>query len=94
MPRSPKLGSCPMIQFTLYSRSYCHLCDDMLAQLQTHLQEGAFTVAVIDVDANEALLALYDELVPVLVGRKPSGQAQQICHYFLDVVKLKAFLHE
>lgn len=83
-----------MIQFTLYSRSYCHLCDDMLAQLQTYQQEAAFTVRVLDVDADEALLALYDELVPVLLGQKPGGPEQQICHYFLDVVKLKAFLHE
>ncbi|MCU6433646.1 glutaredoxin family protein [Undibacterium sp. Jales W-56] len=86
-----------MTHFTLYSRSYCHLCDDMLEQLQAyraaHAELPAFTVQVLDVDADEALLALYDELVPVLVGQKEHQSAQQICHYFLDKTKLEAFLH-
>lgn len=86
-----------MIQFTLYSRSYCHLCDDMLEQLQVY-QEGhpdpVFSVQVHDVDADEALLALYDELVPVLTGKKGAAQEREICHYFLDAAKLKEFLDE
>lgn len=90
-----------MIQFTLYSRSYCHLCDDMLEQLRACMESdqeirqrhAKFSVDVVDVDADQALLALYDELVPVLVARKPEGRAVQICHYFLDPIKLKAFLN-
>ena len=81
-----------MIAFTLYSRSYCHLCDDMLEQLQAHTPDFQFTVAVVDVDADEELLNLYDELVPVLVGKKPDQQEQEICHYFLDTTALKAFI--
>jgi hypothetical protein len=85
-----------MIQFTLYSRSYCHLCDDMLEQLQQHQGAPSFTVQVIDIDAqpDPDLLNLYDELVPVLLGQKGAGAPRQICHYFLDAVKLKAFLDE
>jgi hypothetical protein len=85
-----------MMQFTLYSRSYCHLCDDMLEQLQQYQGEQHFTVQVIDIDAQPdvELLALYDELVPVLIGQKAGGLPQQICHYFLDAVKLKAFFDE
>ncbi|MDY7538284.1 glutaredoxin family protein [Undibacterium sp. RTI2.1] len=83
-----------MTEFTLYSRSYCHLCDDMLAQLQAFSNEFNFTVHVLDVDADDALLALYDELVPVLVGKKADAPEQQICHYFLDQAKLKAFFDE
>ncbi|MET3116379.1 thiol-disulfide isomerase/thioredoxin [Undibacterium sp. GrIS 1.8] len=83
-----------MTEFTLYSRSYCHLCDDMLAQLQAFSNDFNFTVHVLDVDADDALLALYDELVPVLVGKKVNAPEQQICHYFLDQAKLKAFLDE
>jgi hypothetical protein len=85
-----------MIQFTLYSRSYCHLCDDLLEALQAVLDSygagDAFAVKVVDVDADEALVARYDELVPVLVGKKDNGAEQQICHYFLDHAKLKDFL--
>lgn len=86
-----------MIQFTLYSRSYCHLCDDMLEQLHAYKKEHTdhgFAVQVRDVDVDESLLALYDELVPVLVGKKDNAKEQEICHYFLDLAKLKEFLHE
>ena len=66
-----------------YSRSYCHLCDDMLAALQA-LQDGGqpFEVDVIDVDADPALVARFDELVPVLFGADLA--APELCHYFLD----------
>lgn len=70
------------MHFTLYSRLWCHLCDDMHAALMALQSEAApFTVEVIDVDADEALVARFDELVPVLYGdlAKP-----ELCHYFLD----------
>ncbi|MBI3284576.1 MAG: glutaredoxin family protein [Burkholderiales bacterium] len=82
-----------MMHFTLYSRSYCHLCDDMLEQLQSYSADYAFTVEVLDVDADDALLALYDESVPVLMGKKDGQAEQRICHYFLDTAALKAFFH-
>jgi thiol-disulfide isomerase/thioredoxin len=81
-----------VIHFTLYSRSYCHLCDDMLQALQQFSAQYPFKVDVLDVDADELLLARYDELVPVLVGRKGTGDATEICHYFLDDAKVIAFL--
>ncbi|MFZ6725788.1 glutaredoxin family protein [Undibacterium sp. MH2W] len=80
-----------MIALTLYSRSYCHLCDDMLEQLQAYTPEYSFTVEVIDVDTSPELVDLYDELVPVLIGTKPGQAGQEICHYFLDPSALKAF---
>lgn len=84
-----------MIQFTLFSRSYCHLCDDMLEQLQAYQPSHPFSVSVIDIDAegNEAALAMYDELVPVLLGKKDASEPQKICHYFLDQDKLRAFFN-
>ena len=82
-----------MIEFVLYSRSYCHLCDDMLTQLRQYQSQVTFNVEVRDVDADEDLLAQYDELVPVLVGKKDGTAAVEICHYFLDHERLQAFLH-
>jgi hypothetical protein len=64
----------------------------MLQALRSFNTEYSFTIDVIDVDADEALVARYDELVPVLMGRKDGAEPRQICHYFLDVTKLKAFL--
>lgn len=72
-------------QLILYSRSYCHLCDDMLAALEGLRGECDFDVTVIDVDADPLLEEKYNELVPVLV----TGDGVEICHYFLDVAKLR-----
>ncbi|MGZ3237002.1 MAG: glutaredoxin family protein [Burkholderiaceae bacterium] len=81
--------------FILYSRSYCHLCDDMLAALQALSKEFVFHVLVVDIDADESLVAQYDELVPVLAGGKTEEvDMVQLCHYFLDVDKVRAFLLE
>lgn len=71
-----------VVPFTLYSRSYCHLCEDMLQALLDLQQPGErFDVQVVDVDADPALVARFDELVPVLYG-DPEGA--ELCHYFLD----------
>ncbi len=78
------------IPFTLYSRSWCHLCDDMLAALlKLQGEERRFDVTVVDVDADEALVARFDELVPVLFGRP--GQPE-LCHYFLDEAAVRAYV--
>ncbi len=76
-----------MRRLTLYSRQYCHLCHDMLAALEALRGELAFELTVLDVDADPALLALYDERVPVLVAADG-----ELCHYFLDEVALRAWL--
>jgi thiol-disulfide isomerase/thioredoxin len=81
------------VEFTLYSRSYCHLCDDMLTALQALQAEFPFTVRIEDVDANPALVELYDELVPVLIGRH-AGEEIRLCHYFLDQERVRAFLRD
>lgn len=78
------------MHFTLYSRSYCHLCQDMhdalLALLATRPGPPS-TIDVIDVDADPALVARFDELVPVLFGGE-----DQLCHYFLDAPRVVAAL--
>ena len=81
-----------LVHFTLYSRTYCHLCDDMLEALQAFAEEYAFTVDVVDIDLNEDLIVKYDELVPVLLGSKGGGPPMRLCHYFLDEAGLRAFL--
>ena len=78
------------IPFTLYSRAWCHLCEDMLAALKALEQPGRpFAVTVLDVDADPALEARFDELVPVLYG-DPEGE--ELCHYFLDRDKVVAYV--
>lgn len=78
------------IPFTLYSRSWCHLCEDMLAALRALEAPGRpFAITVLDVDADPALVARFDELVPVLYG-DPAGP--ELCHYFLDEAAVRAYL--
>jgi thioredoxin reductase (NADPH) len=74
---------------TLLSRSYCHLCHDMEVALAPLAEEFGATVSVVDIDADPALEAKYDELVPVLLH----GDAE-LCHYFLDVPKVREYLAE
>ena len=78
------------VPFTLYSRSYCHLCEELLSALNA-LQTSTlrFTVEVIDVDADEALVARFDELVPVLYGDLARSE---LCHYFLNEEAVRAYL--
>ncbi|HWU98580.1 MAG TPA: glutaredoxin family protein [Oxalicibacterium sp.] len=80
-----------MIHFTLYSRSYCHLCEDMLAALSALAIEDS-TIDVIDVDADETLVALYDELVPVLMAQRDDEPGKRLCHYFLDEAAVRTFV--
>ena len=83
MPKQPR--------FSLYSRSYCHLCDDLLAALRK-LVGDEITVNVIDIDLHTELVQRYDELVPVLIGCRDGQPEQQLCHYFLDENAVKGFL--
>jgi len=73
----------------MISRAYCHLCQDMELALRPLIAEFGVDLEILDVDANPELEALYDELVPVLLhGRS------ELCHYFLDVIKVRDYLSE
>ncbi len=50
-------------------------------------EEFGASVVVVDVDADPALEARYDELVPVLLH----GDTE-LCHYFLDEAKTREYL--
>lgn len=63
----------------------------MLIALQALQKEHVFTIDVIDVDADETLVAQYDTLVPVLIGKKNNASVQ-LCHYFLQEDKVREFL--
>ena len=80
-----------MLRFILYSRSWCHLCEDMLKALRAQAGE-AIPVEVIDVDADPALVERYDELVPVLMGLEEGHAPRQLCNYFLNENNVRAFL--
>ncbi|KUM03471.1 glutaredoxin family protein [Chromobacterium subtsugae] len=77
------------MKLTLYFREYCSLCHQMLAELAPWRQRYGFELEVLDVDADPALEARFNELVPVLMD----GEAE-ICHWHLDAARLAAHLGE
>jgi thiol-disulfide isomerase/thioredoxin len=74
-------------QLTLYGRSYCHLCDAMLASLGPLRDEFGFTVDVVDVDIEADLEQRFGAFVPVLMHADT-----ELCHYHLDAPKVRAYL--
>lgn len=79
------------MRFTLLSRSYCHLCDEMLEALRP--VAAGVPVDVIDVDAPEhaALEARWGDAVPVLFAGEPSA-GHELCRYRLDAARVTAAL--
>ena len=79
------------MRFTLLSRSYCHLCDEMLEALRP--VAAGMPVDVIDVDAPEhaALAAHWGDAVPVLFAGEPVP-GHELCRYRLDAARVAAAL--
>ena len=75
------------VRLTLYSRRYCHLCQEMLAALGLLRDEVSFAVEVIDVDSDAGLVRRFDELVPVLMHGE-----RELSRHRLDVPGLRAYL--
>jgi len=69
---------------TLYMRHGCHLCEQMEQLIHELLEQGSYTLILVDIDADEALKKRYNELVPVL-----NHADQEICHHFLDLKALR-----
>ena len=78
------------MRLTLLVRAYCHLCDDMRAQLVPLAARHGAQVDEIDVDADAALEARYGDLVPVLLLGGADGA--EICHYTLDAAHVQRAL--
>ncbi|VAW71007.1 hypothetical protein MNBD_GAMMA09-100 [hydrothermal vent metagenome] len=68
-----------MIEFSVYSRHGCHLCEDLLQQLYRLQQKHNFNVIEIDIDLSPQLIEQYGSQVPVV-----TCEDEEICHYFLD----------
>lgn len=75
------------ISLLLYSRTGCHLCEDMEEALHGLQGELGFRLERIDVDSDPGLIDAYGALVPVL----KDGDIE-ICHYFLDLQALRDHL--
>jgi thioredoxin reductase (NADPH) len=85
----PDEGAANGIRLTLYSRSYCHLCEEMLAALRSLPVERELLLEVVDVDDDPTLEARFGDLVPVLMHG-----GTEISRYRLDPERVRAHLSE
>ena len=72
---------------TVLSRSYCHLCEDMIAALKQFQGRYRFAIDVVDIDKHPQLEEKWGDKVPVLLDGE-----RELCHHFLDVEVLDARL--
>lgn len=79
------------MMLTVLSRTYCHLCDDLIAALQAVQRRVSgvcpFEIRVVDVDQHADLEMRYGDKVPVLLD----GDFE-ICHHFMNENELMARL--
>lgn len=73
--------------FTLYGRGWCHLCDDLRVALAPVAAEFRVAVTYVDIDADPALVARYDEDVPVLLL-----DGVEVCRHRFDPAAVRAAL--
>ena len=67
-------------RLTVLARSYCHLCDDMIAALEQLRGRYRFDIEVVDVDRHPELEEKWGDKVPVLLDG-----GRELCHDFLDI---------
>lgn len=77
----------PSHRLTVYERTGCHLCDDMVTTLAEWQDELGFEIERIDVDSSPELTRRYGAFVPVL-----THGSREICRYFLDLDALRRSL--
>ena len=70
---------------TVYGRAWCHLCDDLRAELAPIAAEFGVAINVIDIDSDPALEAVYNELVPILMFE--GAELSQEHRHFLPVAQ-------
>ena len=78
-----------VVTFTVYSRDYCHLCEEMIAGLEELQSRFRFELAMVDVDGDPELKTRYGEHVPVLAHGD-----RELCRHQLEVAAVTAYLME
>ena len=72
---------------TVYSRNYCHLCEEMIEALRGLQGLVRFEIAIVDVDADPELERRHGDKVPVLMHGE-----RELCHYRFETTVVTAYL--
>jgi len=75
------------LSLTVYSRSHCHLCEEMIAGLHELQARFTFKIEIVDIDSVSALAARYGEDVPVLAHGE-----RELCRHRLEAARVTAYL--
>jgi len=76
-------------ELTLFHRIGCHLCDQMLSDLQPYIESNEVILKLIDIDEDPKWTQRYNTLIPVL-----HADSEPMCKYYLDKERLESFLAE
>ena len=74
---------------TIYGRTGCHLCEDVVNLLSPLAKPLNFDIAEIKIDGDEELQALYGELIPVI-----HINGKYFSHFRVDLEEFKSFLEK
>lgn len=77
------------LTLTLYTRRHCHLCDEMLRDLEPYCLNRGLGLLQVDVDEDPVLFAKYTDAVPVL-----AADGVELCRYRLNHKALLELLGE
>jgi hypothetical protein len=75
---------------TLYSRANCHLCEDLLIQLQQPAIVYNFTIKMVDIDSSQEYYEQYNLIIPYLCYENEQ-ECVEICKYFYDEQAITQF---
>lgn len=73
------------VRFTLFHRRGCHLCDDMLDELEALCHGQTAEIELVDIDGDPVLAATYATEIPVLFA-----DGDELCRYRLDAAAVRA----
>lgn len=76
-----------MVRWTVYTRSGCSLCEQLMSELALMLGPAADHVLVIDIADAPDLEARYGRRIPVLLA-----DDEFVCAYKLDRERVQAYL--
>ncbi len=75
---SPLKPESSVAELVVYSRRGCHLCEQLLGELEPLVSRRA-VVRVVDIDTSPNLQQTYGDKVPVV-----EGDGTELCRYRLD----------
>jgi hypothetical protein len=78
-----------MVRWTVFTRTGCTLCEEMLTELAEVLGQAASQVAVVDIADDPELEARYGRRIPVLMA-----DDDFVCSYRLDLDRVRGYLKQ